>query len=260
MRAWQIRLSTQGRVALFPSEELRRSAVLALARVAGEHVLCFSAPDDHGHVIVLCQDESARRLGRSIRLAWAPLAGAPLDPPWVRPFRSRSHLQEAFEYQLRQNRHHGLNAHPATWATNCFVDLVGARYIPALDPCARLSEVLPRYRMGSAFAAVGLPPRPLVPADEALVRSVGAEQLARAAAAACCAPPDLEGRGERALAARRCVGVLGRAAGFSTRDLTRTLGVSAPTARRLVHARVDERYLGAVRLRLALEEVVAQHG
>ncbi len=260
MRAWQIRLSTRGRVTLFPSEELRRTAVCSLARVAGEHVLCFSAPDDHGHVIVMCKDESARRLARSIRLAWAPLAGAELDPPWVRPFLSRAHLQEAFEYQLKQNKHHGLGAHAATWSANCFVDLVGARHLPELDNRARLSEALPRYRMRNAFTALGLPPQPLVPADEELVRAVGVARLAKAAAAACCAPPDMEGRGERAFTARTCVGVLSHEAGFSTRDLIRTLDVSAPTARRLVRARVDERYLEAVRVRLALEQVVEVHG
>ena len=240
MRAWQVRLSTVGRVAMFPSEEARREAVLALARIVGSHLLSFSFPDDHGHLIALVADERARKLARSVRLAWAPIAAAPLDPPWCAPFRSRGHLVQAFEYQLGQNEHHGLSAHPATWSGNCFADLVGARTVTGLDLRSTLREALPRYRLRSAFAAVGLPPQPLRGAESDLVRAVGLQRLASAAAAACCAPPQLRGRSDLVVRARVCTARLAEPAGFGSREVADALSVSRATARRLTRGPSDD--------------------
>lgn len=257
MRVWQIRLSVQGRVAMFPDEALRRRAVQAATRVAGPALLSLSVPDNHGHLLVLTEDERAARLARGVRLAWGPLAAAELEPRWCAPIRSGKHLREAFEYQLGQNLRHGDVAHPATWSASCFVDLVGARALERLDPKARLREAMPRYRLRDAYRVVGLPPVPLSPASDEQIRAAGMVRLVDAASAACCADPVLEGRTAAVVRTRRCVARLARAAGFGTAAVATALRVSAPTARRLAHAVADERGLRATRMRLALEEAVA---
>jgi hypothetical protein len=258
MRPWQIRLSTCGRSVMFPSEELRRRAVLALARVGGESLLCYSTPDDHGHLIALLEDERARMLARSIRLAWMPLAAEELDPPWVRPIRSRAHLVRAFEYQLQQNLHHELEGHPATWSGSCFVDLVGARTVPGLRPREVLREALPRYRVGDTYEAVGLLREPLQPADDAAIRAAGLVRLVDAASAACCAPPALADRSAMVVRARAAIAGLSVDAGFSTRGVADQLNISMPTARRLRAARPDPQAEATTRMRLALEDAIVR--
>lgn len=213
MRAWQIRISTVGRVTLFPDEAIRRSAIRALVRVAGERLICFSVPDNHGHLIVLVSDGEARLLGRSVWLAWVPLAGVPLEEPWVRQFGSGAHLRKSVAYQLGQNLHHDLQAHAATWSGNCFADLVGARALDDLRCHERLREALPRFRLRDAHRAVGLPAEPLLPAGPEVVAGLGVQRLKDAAAAACCAPPELRGRSDVEVRSRRCVVLLGQEAG-----------------------------------------------
>jgi len=258
MRAWQIRISTVGRVTLFPDEALRREAVRSLVRVAGRHLICFSIPDTHGHLIVLLADESARRLAKSVRLSWGPLAGAPLEQPWAAPFRSQTHLLEAFEYQLGQNSHHELTASPATWSGNCFADLVGARALPGLQCAALLREALPRYRLRDAYRTVGLPAKPLRPATDDEVSRAGLARLAQAAAAACCAPPGLRGRTASEVRARRAVVAVGTDAEYPRATIARALRVSRSTTSRLGLEEADPAAVEATRLRLSLEDAVAR--
>jgi len=257
MRAWQIRISSYGRETLFPDEATRRKAVRALVRVTGPRLICFSIPDDHGHMIVLVHDGSVRQLARSIRLSWLPLADAPLEQPWVRPFRSRIHLQEAFEYQLNQNAHHGLLTPSSTWSGCSFADLVGARVLDGLDCKSQLREALPRYRLRGAYRAVGLPPRPLAPASDDEIEQAGLARLADAASFACCAPPDLRGKSRAVVQARLGVVDLGARAGFDRRALGRVLGVGRTTVHRLDHGSADPHIVLAIRLRLTLEDAVS---
>ncbi|RME22006.1 MAG: hypothetical protein D6798_16865 [Deltaproteobacteria bacterium] len=240
---------------MFPSEDLRRQAVRALARVGGPALLLFCVVDDHVHVVVLCDDDRVGVLARSLLLALRPLAGPGISPAHVRPVQGRSHLMWLVGYCLAQPSKHRIGAHPALWSGSCFLDLVGARVLPGYAPPLR--EALPRLRGRVCFEHVGLPARPLQPLDDDALREVTATALVAAASAALAAPPDLPGNSALVVTCRRAVAQLGKAAGFTAAQLARALRIQPNAVRRLARAPVPPGVLPAVRRRLALEARVA---
>lgn len=256
MNTWHLTWSSVGRHPLAPDESVRRRLVRALARVAGGDVVLYSVVDDHIHVVLYCDEVRRGVLSGALTFAFRALVAAPLDPPFVRTVRDRSHLDWLADgYILRQSWKHGLQGHPAVWTGSCFPDLVGARILAGLNLC--IATALPRWRLRRAYAGVFLPERPLKPADDARLRAVGAARLASAAASAVGAEPTLTGKGAAEVLARRAAATLGNAAGIPSSEIAHALGMHPVACARLRHRAVEERVLGAVRLWIALEDAAA---
>jgi hypothetical protein len=224
--------------------------------VAGQEVVLFSFVDDHIDVILHCDGARKGVLSGALTLAFRALCAVPLGPPFTRPVRDRSHMDWLADiYILRQSWKHGLEGHPATWTGSCFPDLAGARVLPGLS--LAIAAALPRWRLRRAYAAVFLPERPLVPADDVRVRALGATRLAAAAASSVGADPTLRGKGPAEVLARRATATLGAAAGIPNSEIAHALDMHAIASARLRHREVDEHVLRAVRLWIALEDAVA---
>ncbi len=244
--------SSAGRAALFPDEAHRRLALRTLARVAGEETVLFCLVDDHLHLVAT----EGGPLSRAVLLALRGVAAAELDPAHVRPVKGRSHLEWLVSYLLTQVDKHGLAHHPALSTGSFFADLVGARALfPGLP--GRFRAQLPRFRLRQCHNIVGLPQQPLVPADDEAVRTAGPARLVAAAASALAAGPDLSGKAAERVLARRAAACLGAVAGIGTAELAWALGQPARSVRRLQDEVPEASVLTSVRLRLALEEVVA---
>jgi len=153
---------------------------------------------------------------------------------------------------LEQPTKHGLPGHPALWPGSCFPDLVGARRLPGLSLRLRLSEALPRFRLRSAYAHVGLAPAPLQPLDDDTQRGLGIRRLVDAASAALAADPALIGNTDPVVGTRITVAQL--ASAWPTSELAWALDITPQAARRLRTRAAPDGAVEAVRLRLALEE------
>jgi len=256
MEFWHLRFSSDGRHPLFPTERARRAAVLALVLHAGPWLVAFGIVDDHLHVVVACARKRAGKVRRAILLGLRPLAGLGFEPSFIKQVESRSHLLRLLSYCIEQPAKHGLAVHPAAWSGSCFSDLVGARAIDGL--ALRVPEVLPRYRPADARRAAGCPASGVAPLDDGQILGIGLRALRDAAAFATCAHPRLEGRSARETGARAAVVALGRRAGYRDQDLAAALGISREAVRLLGHRPVDERVLGATRLRLAIMDADAK--
>lgn len=151
--------------------------------------------------------------------------------------------------------HHQLPAHPATWAGSCFSDLVGARVIPGFDATA-IEALLPRLRQDVILRHVGIAAEEVRPASEEALRSTPPGALLLAACAALALPPRPRGRAAGAVQARRTVAVLGRAAGFSARQIADTLEMSASQVRRLSLSSLPPRIEQATRRQVTLRSAV----
>lgn len=256
MQTWQMRFSAERRPTLFPDEGLRREAVRTVGRLCAGIVVLLSLVDDHLHLLLLCDRARVGRAAHDLLLALRPLAPPGLQPAWFEPVSGRNHQENLVEYLLTQVPHHGLPQHPAVYTGNGFVDLVGARAVDGLQP--RLAEALPRYRLRTAYEAVGLPPTPLIPVGPAGVHAAGAVRLAAAATAALCVGPELRGRPAPIVRSRVAAARLACEADLRTRDLAAPLGISQRSVQALAKHPAREGDLLAVRLRLALEAAVGR--
>jgi hypothetical protein len=254
MSLWQFRWSSEGRGTFFPSERERRRAVRALARVGGPGLLIFSLVDDHIHVVVEVE-KSVRLRARGICLALFSEPAFPVGEFWMRPVDGRSHLFNTVRYYLRQTGHHRIAVHPALWTGSCFPDLVGARRLPGFSK--RLGEYLPRMSRMELLEAAGLGGVDLKPADDGVIRHIGACRLAEATSASLALDPKLEGREADVVLARAAVCRLANGAGLARSEVVHALGIPLRSAQRLAHFPVPEDVLAAVRLRSSLEELGA---
>jgi hypothetical protein len=257
MQLWHLTLAARTRHALFPDEALRLAALRKLASICGPALVLFCLVDDHLHWVVLCDDRRRGYIARSMRYAIQALTGVETKPVDVRPIHGRSHLETLRRYLLRQTVKHQLPAHPALWSGSAFPDLVGARWLPDLK--LRLSDVLPRCSSADLFRDVGLPPRRLEPATDEALRGLGAKGLSSAAAAACGAPSQLRGTSQAVVAARRTACALGRKAGLPTKELAWALDIHPGSARKLHCSQPTPAAVAATRLRVSLEQHVAQN-
>jgi len=230
--------------------------VQTLARVAGRYTLLFCVVDDHVHVVVGCDRAQAGRLGRALQLSLRRWAAVPLEPgARVRPVESRAHLERLVEYVVTQPVHHGLPVHPALWTGSCFLDLVGARVVGALGQ--KLQPLLPRLKLTQVIGHVGLPPRGIVPADDARVRREGAFGLASAAGVVLAASR-LDGRSKEAEAVRSLAAFVGAGVGISSKDTAEALDVTMRSAQRLAHSRADKALVRGIRVYLTLKDLVTE--
>lgn len=251
MEIWNLTIPAIGRHPLFPTEEARRRAVHALARVAGGSLALFCIVDEHIHLVAVCSRIEAGRLARAVGIALGHRAATRTGPAHFRQVRERRHLETLVGYVLGQPAHHGLPGHPALWTGSACLDLLGARVIPGLD--LRLREVLPRLDSRRILEAVGLVGIDLRPMSLEEIRKGGAFALAAAAGAALAARPDLHGNEDPTVAARVATATLANAAGIPTSEVAAALGIWPRSARRLAGRQSPARVLSAVRRRLTLE-------
>ncbi len=285
MHVWHLTWSTASRHPIAAQESDRRALVRLLGRVAGDSIALFCIADDHLHVVLFCTEPARGRIAQALSLALAAACSESLCPAHTRRVEERSHLAWlANHYILGQPIKHGLASHPALWSGSCFPDLVGARVIPGLR--LRVFDALPRWRLGDAFVAVGLPRVPLTPVEDALARRLGASRAVASVASACAGDAGLRGRGDCETLGRRAVAQICSAATISTGEMAFALGITPQAANRLVRRAADagaspgaeglaarcaerryrrpegagpdlDRLVAAARLHLALEQVVA---
>lgn len=189
-------LRTEERRVLAPSVAQRRAlatAVHAFAERAG--LLAFRGSDTHIHLVLLADRALAGRTARALSYALHARLGleAPFEPARIKPVDSQSHLENVFDYVLRQDARHGFDSDP--WHdASVLPDLLGLRAMGG-DVRRRMREYLPRVGRDRLLARLGV--ETLHPGTDT---SIGVE-----AAAAAVARPDLSGKARDVCAARRAL-------------------------------------------------------
>ncbi len=257
MQSWHLTFPARGRLALFPTEALRRQALHRLAPTVTDRALLFCLVDDHVHLVLRAERAEAGRIGQAVLFALRAVAPH-LQRAHIRPVEGRSHLLWRVRYCLQQPSHHGLQTHPALYSGSCLPDLLGARLLPGLRLC--LHEELPRLRAGEllshvGLSEVGLSEDPLVEPDEAELRGVGFHSLMEVSAAALALDLPLAGHGPLAVAARIAVVQL---SGASNKSLGAELQVSRETLRRYRLTDVQPGLQRAIGRQLALRQRMAE--
>ncbi len=256
MQPWQIRLSSDGRHPMFPTEPQLRGAVRVLAHTLGREAALFSIVDDHIHVVLHCERGMVTWRARSLCRVMRARAVTLIAPSYISPVQSRSHMQRLVGYTLNQTRHHDLPAHPALWTGSCFADLVGARALPGLEP--KLAQALPRMKRWTLCKAVGLREQDLVPLEPGELRTLGAARILSAAAAVLAVGPNLEEAGRQRFLVRVLTAQVGASANVPREELAWVLGCTRRHIQRLEQAPIQETLLQMVCVRLAIEQAVAR--
>ncbi len=254
MQAWHVNFSSEGRNPMFPEEALRRQVVRWIAATAPQELALFCFVDEHLHFVFFGDRERVWSRIRALSRGLRRLSVVPLGPAYIKRVEGRDHMRNLLDYLLGQPRKHGLPVHPALWTGNCFVDIIGARYLPGLR--LRIRDALPRFRQRQAYCAVGLPVRRIQAPTAEQVRALGASRLVTAASAALAAPPSLAGRTAPEIEARRVVVGLGGEVGIPRREVAWALGITPRAARRLALRQASPEAFNAALLMLALEEAV----
>ena len=254
MKCWHLTHTSDGRYPLFPDEETRRSAVRKLARVAGAELVLFCIVDDHVHSVVRADRARAGRLAQAILRSLRSIAAATIHSTHIRSVEDRSHLEWLVKYLLTQPKRHEMATHLALWSGSCFQDLARARIVEGMR--LQLCNVLPRFRIRTAYEAVGLPPREIAPAQDPAVRAAGAARLVSAAGAALAVNPSLSGNTDPIVRARRAVVQVAHKVDISFAEVAWALGITRRSAMRLVESPAEDDVQQAIRRRLAIEDVV----
>ncbi len=233
---------------LAPSDAARRALAASVLRVAGPHgLLAFRGSNGHLHLLLLLDEPMAREIVRRVKIGLQRVLdpGVGFAPAWFEAVRTQQHLDNAFDYVLRQDKHHDFLCDPCHDAS-CLLDLVGLRVVDRLLP-RRLREHLPRRRPEQLVQHLGI--------DELVPGQV--PELLREGAAAALALPDLAGRCEAAFLARCAFAQLARPA-LGTAEVARQLGISRRSVQRLLRHRLPPALLRAVVLQAGLREQVGQ--
>jgi hypothetical protein len=257
MALWHVSFAADDRMPLFPSERLRRSALLTLAKIAKTVLVLFSIVDEHLHLVSDGDTSSTRRLRQALHQALGAIAGPALADSWCKPVKDRKHLLSLVRYHLVQVVKHSVQGvHPALWSGSCFQDLIGARLIPGLE--LRAAEKLPRHQITAlACKEVGLPGFVARPVSVATLRELGITKIKAAAAAAVAADPALTGRTRPEILARSAAAQLGRLAGISRSEIRWALEVTKQGLSAMLKERLaTKKHLEATGIRLALEAEV----
>lgn len=243
-----------GRRAIARDEDERRRCVSELVSTAGARLLLFSLVDDHLHAVL-----RGDRLGYLVRDLQGVLSRVrpdlKLDDAHVKEVDGRSHLTSLVHYLLRQPDKHALaGVHPALYSGSCFQDLVGVRILEGFDLRGLRAE-LPRLSVKDLCPTVGLPPEPLTPASDDLLRRVGAARIADLAAATLgVAATHGPGRDRATVRARALAARLAIRLDFTPREVARVLGVVVRVVQRASGRAADPKAELALRRRLTLEE------
>lgn len=256
MQPWQIVLSTTDRHPMFRSESDLRSAVRVLAHTLGREAALFCIVDDHAHVVLDCERPVVTWRARSLCRVMRARAATTIAPSYISPVKSRSHMRTLVGYVLDQTKHHQLPVHPALWTGSCFMDLVGARALPGLEP--RLHRVLPRLTVGEVCEAVGLSEQDLTPLDRDELHALGAARLRSAASAVLAVGPKLDQAGRQRFHVRALTTQVGVEAGLPPSELSWVLGCTRRHILRLRQTPIPEPLVRMVGVRLAIEQAVAR--
>jgi hypothetical protein len=255
MALWHVVFSSPRRLPLFPTEKQQRKAVRRLVRIARGILVLFGLVNEHGHTVVQIPEARVGPFKRSVRLSLGAVAAEPIGPVWVEPVEDPKHLRSLVRYHLTQAPHHEVPSHPALWSGSCFHELARTRAVDGLE--LRIAETLPKLRLREVYEMVGLPPRELEPVTDDELRRLGAARLVDAAAAALAVAPELKGNEPPVVQVRHVVAQLGHQADIPRSELRWALDVSRTTLHRLVGGARNSKHERAVRMRLSLEEAVA---
>ena len=253
MKVWHLTLSSPSRAVLFPDEVAVRRAVRCMVRVASARLVLFCIVDDHVHIVVLCEAARLRWMRGALVQALSTLSGQRLASH-ATPVESRAHLNRLVAYLLRQPEHHGLAVHPAAASGSCYPDLVGARCV--LPLAEQLRKLLPRLKLRELHAIVGLPADGVVPASDDALRVAGVHRVLVAATAVHAADPALADHSAPVVAARRTTIHLAEELRVPRTELVRALGLTRQRIGQLARDPVDADALRAIRLQIALAELV----
>jgi hypothetical protein len=163
-------------------------------------------------------------------------------------------MEKLVTYLLGQPKRHDIATHPALWTGSCFQDIAGARVIEGMR--LQLDVVLPRFRIQTAYEATGLPPKEIKPVNDSTIRAAGATRLVSAAGAALAVGPPLVGKTALLVRARHAVAQIARKVGIPHGEVAWALGITERAARRLLDLPIEKEKLHAIRMRLALEDIV----
>lgn len=213
--------------------------VRRLGRGAG--LFAFGLADTHGHVGLACTDARVGRFAHDARIALGAALGTRLAAAVQTPIRDVWHAENVLAYIHRQDARHGAGLDPLREATS-LPDLCGLRP-DGVWLADRARELLPRLTRADLLAQWGAP---------ALEEAHDLATLAESGAAAVAAP-ELRGRSDGVVAARRACVHAGEA---PTAALAAALGVSRRAVRALRHESPDPRLVRAVRLQMGLRKVV----
>ena len=255
MRTFHLAFASFGRHPPFAGQVDLRAAIRSIARVASSHLLLFGIAGEHTHIVLRCDRRGAGLLARSLLKSLRAVArDALLEPARLQPVDDQDQLWWLHDYLLQLPARTGVGVHPALWEGSPLADLLGARWLPGfeVDPTA----FLPGWEPARACAVVGLAQHP-APPTLAQVRLLGMGRIAAAAAAATAAHPSSSGRTATEVMARRAAARLAQRAGLPRSELSWAFGQTRRTAYRLAGAPLPAAVLGAVRMRLALEQAVA---
>lgn len=232
-----------------PTVELRRLlASVVLWQSRHEHLLGFSAPDTHLHMLLVSGRAAAGKLAHRVESAAKQRLRLKVgfSRAEYQPVRDQAHLRNAFIYILRQYERHGVLSDPCHEASN-MPDLLGMR-VTGQHTVGNVRSFLPRISRADLLPFLGVEdPRDGTPS---------AEHVGEAAAAAVCMS-SLGGNSRRVVMARTAavkvaVGVIRGV------ELARHLGVSTRSVRRAVRRPVDERLVQAVHQQAVLRGIVDQ--
>jgi hypothetical protein len=215
--------------ALAPDVRARR--ILARSVLANTtRLLAFRAVGPNLRVVMACDHQTARSHGRRLKSSIVQrLATGPLGRTVVDPLRDQWHLQNTFEFALRN----GDPRDPYHEASN-LPDLLGLRVLSARS-ATNVRCLLPRIKRQDLLSFLGL---------ESLEPEVWLDDLEDCAAAAI-GRENLRGQSQERVAARNAaVAVVGRR--LTGIELARLLGVSEATIKR------DRRRTSAPELKRAI--------
>ncbi len=201
-------------------------------------LLCFRAADTHIHLLLGCDERSARECGRRIEIGLTQrLQLAPgFSPGYARPVVDQRHLRNAFAYILRQEARHGIGRDPLHDASS-LPDLLGLRVV-APELRGRVGEWLPRVAIDELWSLL---PGSVEPASVDVLAEAGAAALAL---------PGLRGRRRGVVEGRAAAAQV--AVGYGVERLASALSVTPRTVRRLWSLRVDPVLLRAVEMQARL--------
>ncbi len=259
--AWHITMKlTDHRVLVRSPAERRALSRCVWARgVTTADVLTFRSADTHVHLLYGGDRKTAGRLAHDIEVSmrWQLELPIQFEPARIPPVGDQNHLRRSFDYVVRQDLRHSLDADPLHEGGN-LLDLLGMR-VAGLAAVASVRKMLPRIdraHLVSLFRE-GLPGVPESAFSEASeFAEAGLEQLYEAACSAGCVR-QLEGRNSARMAAKIAAVQVG--SGFApTRRVARILGICPSRVRRMRQRDVDPRLITAIRRQLHLRAHLPQ--
>ena len=250
IHGFHLTIAGANRADVFDDRDRVCAAVRYLAQRHSDSVRVFSFGGDHGHVNNECAETEITRVAARMRRGLEATLGVELEPVRIKPLTGKWHQENTAHYTLRQCQHHGFLHDDATWVGSSFPWLVGAAALQGFE--SRLRAVLPTFRDGAAFRAVGLTPTRLERDGTHWLASVPLSTIRRCVADATWSPLHLRGAGQARIA--RCICArLAADARYSFATIGDELGVSKATAARLAGAPVDASTLEAARRRNVLD-------